>query len=660
MTKKSPSNFEGVAREARRGSLYKNKPTEAEPQSNEDKTTEAKPQPNEDKTTEAKPQPNKVFALSRFRAFALSCLLLSPFLPVFAQIKVGSGTIRGDFSFNGMYYIPDSLIGARTVDSKVRGNAWLNLNYTNGGFSTGARYEFYLFPLIDFQDINYQGQGITYFFADYKNDFIQVTGGYFYEQFGQGLTLRAYEDRNLGVDNSLLGGRVKVTPWKGIQLKGVWGIQRYNFNFDYTKRNDHVRGLDAELAIADMSPKLSEKGVTLTVGGSFVSRFEKAENKMFDIYIDTVQYGSFFRNNVQDFAATDQPDVVRVQGVIPSENIPQNVASWAARLNFGIKGFRLEGEYASKINDPNLSNEYIFKKGEALFLSASYSMRGLGVSASFLRADNMDYRSQRDAVPAYAALTLNYIPAINRQYSYQLLGNYGYASQPNGQIGVQAQVNYQIPKKTKIGGRYGTDITVNYARFHNIQKTFVPLSDTIGTITGTDGYTSKFFAFGKNLLYQDIGFDISRRFNKHWKLMLMYNYINYNMELQGKSGMLNGNHVGFELTYKINDVHALRLENQYLIIPKENNLEEKDKGSWLYMLLEYSISPNWFITASDQWHFGNEKGLHYPNAAVAFVYGTTRLALNFGKTRAGILCVGGVCRTVPASFGLGLSVTTTF
>jgi len=589
-----------------------------------------------------------------------SILLMLAGFSAFSQIKVGTGTISGDFSFNGMFYIQDTIIGAQEVDSKVRGNAWLNLNYTNGGFSAGARYEFYLFPLIDFQSIGYQGQGITHFFADYKNDFIQVTGGYFYEQFGQGLTFRAYEDRNLGIDNSLLGGRVKVTPYKGIQLKGVWGIERHNFNFNYAQRNDHIRGLDAEVALADFIPNLEEKGVTLTVGGSFVSRFEKAEDKMFTILVDSSKYADYYHNNGGLLIPTDDPNVFKGNAVIPANNIPQNVASWATRLNFGFKGFRLEGEYASIINDPNLSNDYIYKKGEALLLTASYSMKGLGVSASFLRADNMDFRSQRNASPAFAALTLNYIPAINRQYSYQLLGNYSYASQPNGQIGVQGQINYLIPKKTKIGGKYGTEITLNYARFHDILKSFVPLSDTIGTITGTEGYTSKFFGFGENLLYQDIGFDISRRFDKHWKLMLMYNYINYNMSLQGKNGVLKGNHMGFELTCKINDIHALRMENQFLFIPKKNDLEDKDKGSWWFLLLEYSIAPKWFVTVSDQWHFGNEKRLHYPNAAVAFVYNTTRISLNFGKTRAGILCVGGVCRTVPASYGLGLSITTTF
>jgi hypothetical protein len=459
----------------------------------------------------------------------------------------------------------------------------------------------------------------------------------------------------------LLGGRVKVTPYKGIQLKGVWGIERHNFNFDYMKRNDNVRGLDAEFALADMSSKLSEKGFTLTVGGSFVSRFEKSDHKMFDIYIDTLKYYDYYiRHAIFDFKPTDKPNVINCQGVIPSENIPQNVASWAARLNFGIQGFRLEGEFAAKVNDPNLSNDYIYKNGEALLLSTSYSMKGLGVSASFLRADNIDFRAQRDASPAYAALILNYIPAINRQYSYPLLGNYSYSSQPNGQIGIQTQVNYQIPKKTKIGGKYGTDITVNYARFHDLQKKIAPLADTIGTIIGTEGYSSIFFAFGKTLLYQDIGFDITRRINKHWKLMLLYNYINYNMVLQGKQGMISGNHVGFELICIINDIHAVRFENQYLIIPKKNDLEDKDKGSWIFALLEYSISPKWFITVSDQWHFGNEKKLHFPNAAVAFVHNTTRIALNFGKTRAGILCIGGVCRSVPASYGVGLSVTTTF
>lgn len=557
-------------------------------------------------------------------------------LNVNAQHQLGNSRISGDFGFNGMYYIPDTLIGAAKVDSKVRANAFLNVLYSNGGFSAGVRYEYYQFPLIDFEKIKYKGQGLTYFFADYKNDFIQVTAGNFYEQFGNGLTLRAYEDRQLGIDNSLLGGRIKVTPYRGIYIKGVWGVERKNFE-SYNGRKDYVRGLDGEINLGEIVPKIQEKGFTANIGASFVSKFEKADEEI----------------SVTFFPGTDSS---YVGGVIAADKIPQNVPVWAARASFGYKGFRLDGEYAQKMQDPNETNNYIYKKGDALFLSAAYSMKGFGVAASFIRADNMDYRTQRTE-KMNALLYINNIPAINRQYSYQLISNYSFASQPNSQIGAQIQINYLIPKKTKIGGKYGTNLTFNYSRFHNTDKQPVALAGDYGTMTGTDGYTSSFFKFGPDLLYQDVGFEIHRRLTKKWELTLAYNYITYNLELlQGHEGIMEGHLVAADLQWKVNAKHALRLEAQHLYT-------KDDKGSWLYGMLEYSISPRWFISIGDQYNYGNPDPtyrLHYFNVAGAFIWNTTRIALNFGKTQEGILCIGGVCRAVPASYGVGLSVTTSF
>lgn len=572
----------------------------------------------------------KLFFLATFLIISLTTIN-----PLYAQIKVGNGVISGDFALNGMFYQPDSLIGAEDVDSKVRANSWLNLQYTNSGFTVGARYEFYSFPLIDFEKIGYKGQGITNYYVDYKNDFIQVTAGTFYEQFGQGFALRAYEDRQLGIDNSILGMRVKATPYKGIYLKGVWGIERKNFDFNYAERNDYIRGLDAEIALADMIPAIGNSGVTATIGGSFVSKFEKSLN---DIYF------SVFPNG----------DTIPV--TVNADKIPQNVATWAGRINLGYKGFRLEAEYANKANDPNNSNNYIYKNGEAFFLSATYSMKGLGIAASFIRSDNMDFRSQR-GVSTNTLMSINYIPAINRQYSYQLLSNYAYACLPNGQIGFQGQVNYLVPKKTKIGGRYGTDITLSYCRFHDIARIVDATAEANGTMQGTEGYSSPFFKFGEDLLYQDAGIEISRKFDKRWKLVLAYNYINYNLELlQGHGDLVKAHHAGFDLTCKLNRKHALRLESQFLFT-------KQDEGNYAFALLEYSISPRWFFSIGDQWNYGNpnpDMRLHYYNVAASFVYGTTRVSLNFGKVKEGMLCIGGVCRAVPASYGLGLNITTTF
>jgi hypothetical protein len=493
-----------------------------------------------------------------------------------------------------------------------------------------------MFPLIDFEKIGYKGQGIKYFFADYTNKFISVTAGNYYEQFGNGLTLRAYEDRQLGIDNSLLGARIKLTPYKGIYLKGVWGIERDNFE-TYLGRKDYVRGADAEISFGELFPVIQEKGFIARVGANLVSKFEKSEE---DIYFA-------IGNDIQNSSV----------GVIPADKLPENVATWAVRATFGYEGFRLDGEYARKMNDPNISNKFIYKPGEALFLSATYAMKGFGIAASFIRADNMEYRSQR-WMNQNSELMINCIPAINRQYSYQLIGDYSYASQPNSQIGAQLQVNYQIPKKSVLGGKYGTDITFNYSRFHNTDQ--VPVQEAIdnGTPFGTMGYTSNFFKFGPDLLYQDIGLEISHRFNnKKWKWILAYNYITYNLEiLQGHAGMMRGHLVASDLSYKVTPKHALRLELQHLYT-------KDDDGSSVYAMLEYSISPNWFFSIGDDWNYGNplkDHKTHYYNIACAYVWKTTRIALNFGKTKEGILCVGGVCRAVPASFGCGLSVTTSF
>ena len=539
----------------------------------------------------------------------------------FSQTKIGTGQISGDFVFDGMFYMPDSVIGAAETDDKVRANTYLNLLYTNGGFSAGLRYEFYLYPLVDFEKIGYKGQGITNFFGEYKNDYIEVTAGTFYEQFGNGFALRAYEERTLGIDNSLLGVKIHAKPYNGIHLKGVWGIERKNFDFDYLSRRDFVRGLDAEINFGEMISAMGEKGFTAAIGGSFVSKYEKADD--------------------------------------PVLKLPANVALWAARLQFGFKGFRIEAEYAGKINDPNYTNGYIYKNGVAFLATASYSMKGLGVSASFVRTDNMDFRSQRDIISSTNLLSINNIPVITKTYSYKLLGDYGYSTQPNGQIGVQAQVNYKIPKKTKIGGKYGTDISIAYSRMHDIERKWGEPSDSTGSYKGTDGYKSGFFKFGKNLLYQDIGIEISRKFTQRWRLELAYNYITYNLELlQGHTGepVVHAHNVAADLLCNINTKHALRLELQHLYT-------KQDCGSSLYAMLEYSIAPHWFFSVGDEWNYGNpEKGhrTHFFNVAASYVIKTTRISLNYGKTKDGMLCIGGVCREVPAAYGVGLSVTTSF
>jgi hypothetical protein len=521
--------------------------------------------------------------------------------------------VSGNFQIDAQYYIPDTIIGADTIGDKVRANAFANINYTNGGFSAGLRYEFYQFPLIDFEKINYIGHGVPHYYVGYTHDYFEVIVGSFYEQFGNGLIYRSYENRNLGYDNATNGIKVKGKPYKGIIITGIWGLQRNLF-----QKEGQIRGLDGSISFSELFSALREKEVSLGIGGSIISKYERDND--------------------------------------PVYNLPENVAAVAARLNVGYKDFNLNAEYAYKYNDPSELNNRIYKAGNALMLTASYAMKGLGIYLTGLRSDNMDFRTRRDAVSNNNII--NYIPTLTLEHTYALPAMYPYASQNLGQIGFQAQVNYQIKKKSKIGGRYGTDIMLNYSRIHAIKQNLVEEAIVAGNTTGTDGYSSPFWGTGR-LFFQDFNVEISRKFNNTWKVTLGYVFLVYNQDvIAGHIGEPNVvSHTAIaDLTCKLNAKHALRLEMQHLST-------KESKGSWAYGQLEYSISPKWFISVLDRWNYGNtdkDKRVHYYGISGSFVYKTTKITLNFGKQYEGILCVGGVCRAVPASYGAGLSIVSSF
>ena len=111
-----------------------------------------------------------------------------------------------------------------------------------------------------------------------------------------------------------------------------------------------------------------------------------------------------------------------------------------------------------------------------------------------------------------------------------------------------------------------------------------------------------------------------------------------------------------DLTYNITKKYSLRGELQGLFT-------KQDKGNWVAGLLELTISPQWFFSVQDQWNFGNPDAaqqLHYFLLSTGYIHNTTRIALSYGRQREGILCVGGVCRYVPASTGMTLTITSSF
>ena len=167
-----------------------------------------------------------------FTPFLLLVIISTIHVSVFAQ-NADNSTLGGNFQVDVQSYTKDSLIGAQFVPEKLRSNSFMNINYTRGNFSAGIRYEAYMKEILGFSP-NWGGKegnnGVAYRYARYTNDDYDITIRNVYEQFGNGRTLRTYEERGLGLDNALDGVRAKVSMVKGLQLTGVFGKQRSFFS----------------------------------------------------------------------------------------------------------------------------------------------------------------------------------------------------------------------------------------------------------------------------------------------------------------------------------------------------------------------------------------------------------------------------------------------
>lgn len=158
--------------------------------------------------------------LSLFKIALTASVITLLLFPCPARAQQDFGRFSGNAQVEAQTYKADSAMGANKVAEQILSNGYFNLNYINGGLSAGMRYEYYLNPLQGINH-NYRGQGIAHRFISYSNDFIEVTAGNFYEQFGSGIIFRTYEEKTLGIDNAMDGARFKIKPTSGLDITGI-------------------------------------------------------------------------------------------------------------------------------------------------------------------------------------------------------------------------------------------------------------------------------------------------------------------------------------------------------------------------------------------------------------------------------------------------------
>jgi len=372
------------------------------------------------------------------------------------------------------------------TDKHLRVNSYLKLDYNFlKNFTATVQLESYEpLALLNYSP-NFDGTNLGIYSLNYRSEKLEATAGHFYEQFGSGLILRNWEDRQLGLNNALLGGRVKYMPTNFLSLSGLYGKQRVGFE---TADSD-IFGFNTEI---DISNIFKLENSSLNLGLSYVGRQEKT--------------------NIED------------------PNFDELTNAFSGRIDFSKGSFYANAEYVAKSDDVYVFNGQLLddfvNPGNALLFNTGFSKKGFGLDATFRRLENMGFYSEREKTGnVFLENNINFTPALTKQHDYLLSNIFVYQAQSQvvfadpelmeaGEIGGQIDVFYNIKKGTALGGKYGTKLAFNASYWAGLKGNYD--YDNLS-------YDVDYFGFGDKY-FSDVSLEIRKKWNK--KVNSIFYYVN--------------------------------------------------------------------------------------------------------------------------------------
>lgn len=299
-------------------------------------------------------------------------------------------------------------------------NNYLKFDWSNKHFQAGVQAEWLPQPILGY-DEGCKGFSLPEKFIRYTGDNFSITLGDWYDQFGSGLLFRSWEDRALGMNNSVGGARLEYSKDK-IGAKLVWGLPRHLRGYSDTQ----ILGVDITLS------KINLFEGDLGFEFSFLERFE---------------------NELPYYLEKDWTKV----------HVPRNNASWSVAADYSVGDFHLKGEYCGKQKDwHDFSVSYVenLQNGEAIYLESGLTVGKVTGVASFRRLRNMTNKVFRTN-ETFLSNTLNYIPALSLQHTYMLCALEPYYPNTDGESAWQIDIIYKAGKKDRLH--------LNYSEAHSLR-----------------------------------------------------------------------------------------------------------------------------------------------------------------------------------------------
>lgn len=520
--------------------------------------------------------------MRHLQALLLLTLLVS--WPAFSQIG-GIFPLHGSLESNSLYDFEQ--------DSPYRGfhsNNYLKLDYTPGKFSAGLQGEWYPSPMPGY-DTGLKGWSLPVKYVSWTDSNWSVRAGDFFEQIGNGILLRSWEDRSLGLRNGIGGLLVKgCLPAQGLSLTLLSGVPSSTMS-KWGYSNSLVSAADLSLTLP----------FGLSLGGAVLHRYEWAPEE----------------------------DLTLLLG----REAPRSVIMHSVRAGFSAGAFQVNAEYVGKspdftaVRQNGASDTYSLERGMALYADVSWSIGSLSLSASGRYLDNMAMRAYRTLGRVVPSNTLNYLPALCQQQTYMLACLNPYETLTEGEWGLRGDAYYHFARGSYLGGKYGMTFHVGGSWINGLAKV-LPRRDR------------------DHLAYRDLNIELSRKWTRSLITKLFVS-IQENSPTHGNRNATEAQNVFvLEGQYNFSRTVSLRTELQYLY-------SQERERDWMAALVEFGIAPNWSFTVSDMYNHGSSRE-HYWNVSASWTKDTFKCILGYGRNREGMVCSGGVCRWQPEYTGLFL------
>lgn len=314
----------------------------------------------------------------------------------------------------------------------------------------------------------------------------------------------------------------------------------------------------------------------------------------------------------------------------PDPEFPATVKAVAARLDISGKIAALSLEYVNKGKDPTATNNQDKSNGKAFLFNGSVAAGNFGANLTLRSLENMDFRGERDAIGTF--VPVNFVPALTRPHDYLTTNIYVYNAQALGEIGGQADIYYTSNKNLKKPSRIG----INFSHYRSLKT-----KDNI-------------FSAGDNQYFRDLSIEWKKKWSSKWNSIFAYHNLYYNKSVVegGIYDNITANIILLNTTYKYAPIKSFRFELQHLFT-------QQDNGNWAAAVTEFTFAPSYSFYISDLYNY-DVTNTHYPNIGGSYTKSGSRFSLAYGRQRAGLFCVGGICRFVPAATAVTATLTISF